>query len=240
MNYKLAQQELERRKKPSKFILSAYLFDKQLAFVQDPSPFKIAVCSRRSGKTVSCAAHLIDTAINNKGVVCVYITLSRNNAKKIVWKELKELNRKYQLQGQVNQTELTLSFPNGSAIYLSGAKDVSEIEKFRGLAIKLCYIDEGQSFRAYLEALINDVIAPALMDYGGTLCLIGSPGAIPTGFFHSCASPDSTWSKHSWTYFDKYKSLDKPTKHFLTESSNGEASVYWTLAFNGSGMASGS
>lgn len=185
-----------------KFNITQYLFDKQLAFVQDPSPFKSAVCSRRSGKTISCAAHLIDVAIKNKEVTCLYITLSRNNAKKIIWRELKKINDKYELKGSLDETELSISFPNGSMIYLSGAKDKSEIEKFRGLSLKLCYIDECQSFRAYIQDLIDDIIAPALIDYAGTLCLIGTPGPIPTGYFHECATVNINWTKHHWTFFD--------------------------------------
>lgn len=185
-----------------KFNITQFLFDKQLAFVSDPSPFKVAVCSRRAGKTTACAADLVNTAINNPNVICLYITLSRNNAKKIIWRDLKRINLRYELKGLEDSTELSISFPNGSMIYLSGAKDQSEIEKFRGLPIKLCYIDECQSFRAYIQDLIDDIIAPALMDHAGTLCLIGTPGPIPTGYFHNCAEVTDTWSKHHWTFFD--------------------------------------
>jgi hypothetical protein len=184
------------------FKLDDYLFDKQLKFVQDPRPFKVAVCSRRSGKTVACAAHLVDTAINTDEVVCLYITLSRNNAKKIIWNEMRKINRLYKLKGVEDNTELSITFPNRSIIYCSGAKDASEIEKFRGLAIKLCYIDECQSFRSYIEELINDILSPALMDYAGTLCLIGTPGPLPSGFFHDCSVVSDAWAKHGWSFFD--------------------------------------
>lgn len=184
------------------FDLSEYLFPEQLAFVMDPSPNKLAVCSRRSGKTIACAAHLMDVATKNEGVVCLYITLSRNNAKKIIWRELKKINRDYLLGGVENLSELSMSFPNQSIIYLSGAKDTNEIEKFRGLAIKLCYIDEAQSFREYIKELIDDVLSPALMDYAGTLCLTGTPSPIPTGYFHACAEELGTWKKHSWTFWN--------------------------------------
>lgn len=205
---KTIEKEIKKRQQQRaatnlRFNLKDYLFPEQLRFVEDENPFKVAVCSRRSGKTVACAAHLIDTAIRFQGVVCLYVTLSRNNAKKIVWRELLNLNRSYELQGKTDLTELSITFPNGSVIYLSGAKDKSEIEKFRGLAIKLCYIDECQSFREYIEELIDDVISPALIDYAGTLCLIGTPGPIPSGYFHDAATnPSNTWSKHSWTFFD--------------------------------------
>lgn len=195
---------LNSRQKAAKttFDVSDYLFPEQLKFIRDTAPNKVAVCSRRSGKTIACAADLIETSLNTAGVVCLYITLSRNNAKKIIWREIKKINRDYKLGGIENLSELSMTFPNHSIIYLSGAKDTNEIEKFRGLALKLVYIDECQSFREYIRELIDDVLSPALMDYAGTLCLIGTPGPIPTGYFHDCASSTSSWSKHSWTFWN--------------------------------------
>lgn len=192
--------ELEKRKKLP-FQLQNYLFDKQLDFVNDPFPFKIAVTTRRSGKTVSCAADLMYTANENKDVVCLYITLSRSNAKRIVWPELKRIDRQFKLGCEFNEGDLCVRFTNGSMIYCSGANDRSEIEKFRGLAIKRVYIDECQSFPAYIEELIDDVIAPALMDYSGTLCLIGTPGPIPSGYFYDC-SRSAAWKQYNWSFFD--------------------------------------
>ena len=197
---------------PSKlgpFNLQNILFDKQYKFVTDPRPYKIAVCSRRSGKTIACAADLVATALATKETVSLYITLSRNNAKKLIWPELKKLNRNYALGAAEDATELSLLFPNGSMIYLSGAKDQSEIEKFRGLALKKVYIDECQSFREYIRELIDDIITPALLDYAGTLCLIGTPGPIPAGYFAEVAGvvPDKktaseAWALHGWTFFE--------------------------------------
>lgn len=185
-----------------KFNITSFLFDKQLAFVEDPAPYKVAVCSRRSGKTTACAAHLIHTALNVANSNSLYITLTRDTAKKLVWKELRRINREHALQGRENETELSIHFPNGSTIYLSGCLNASEIEKFRGLALNLCYIDECQSFREYIRELIDDIIAPALIDYAGSLCLIGTPGPVPAGFFHECAVELDTWSKHGWTLWD--------------------------------------
>ncbi len=186
----------------NKFVLANFLFDQQLSFVEDPASFKVAVCSRRSGKTIACVAHLLHTAMMTKDTVCLYITLSGSQAKRNVWKEAKKINDTYKLGGKLNEIELSITLPNNSVVYLSGAKDASEIEKFRGLAIKLCYIDECQSFRSYIKDLIDDIIAPALMDYAGTLCLIGTPGPVPTGYFHECAVKSDIWSKHYWTFWD--------------------------------------
>jgi Phage terminase large subunit len=185
-----------------KFNVTSFLFKQQLAFIEDPAPYKVAVCSRRSGKTTACAAHLIHTALTKPGSNCLYITLTRDTAKKLVWKELRRINREHELKGRENDTELSISFPNGSTIYLSGCLNASEIEKFRGWALNLCYIDECQSFREYIRELIDDIIAPALIDYAGSLCLIGTPGPIPAGFFHECAVEQDSWSKHGWTLWD--------------------------------------
>jgi hypothetical protein len=185
-----------------KFNVTSFLFDKQLAFVEDPAPYKVAVCSRRSGKTTACAAHLIHTALNKPASNSLYITLTRDTAKKLVWKELRRINREHDLKGKENESELSITFPNESIIFLSGCLNASEIEKFRGLALNLCYIDECQSFREYIRELIDDIIAPALIDYAGSLCLIGTPGPIPAGFFHECAVEKPDWSKHGWTLWD--------------------------------------
>jgi hypothetical protein len=204
ISQKQAAKEMLRRSSHPTFDIKDYLFDKQLEFVLDPAPFKIAVTTRRAGKTVSCAADLIYTAINTSDCICVYITLSRSNAKRIVWPELKRINRRFKLQGEFNESELSVTFQNGSIIYCSGASDRTEIEKFRGLAIKKAYLDEGQSFPAYIRELVDDVLGPALMDYAGTLCLIGTPGPIPTGYFYEIATT-SDWSKHTWSFFDNPK-----------------------------------
>lgn len=191
--------ELEKRAGKKKFELDKILFPEQLKFVQDPAYFKQAVTSRRAGKTVSCATDLIYTAHVNPEVVCLYITLSRSNAKRLIWPEIKRINRIYDLGIAYNEQDLSAHLPNGSVIYCSGAADRTEIEKFRGLAVKKVYIDEAQSFPPFLKELIDDVLAPSLMDYAGSLSMIGTPGPIPSGQFYA-ATESKNWSHHHWTY----------------------------------------
>lgn len=189
--------ELASRVAAPKFILEEYCFPEQLAFITDEATFATAVCSRRSGKTVGCAADLSFTANNRPGTISLYITLSRASAKRIVWPEILEINRKFKLGGETNIADLSMTFPNGSVIYLSGAKDKSEIEKFRGLPLVLCYIDEAQSFGSFIEELIDDVISKALYDYNGRLRVIGTPPPIPVGYFHKICHSNE-WTNHKW------------------------------------------
>lgn len=183
------------------FEVDKFCFDKQIAFIKDEAKFKTAVCSGRAGKTVACASDLTATALSQPGIICLYITLARTNGKKIVWPELLNLNREFNLGGNPNESDLSIRYPNGSIIYVSGAKDQTEIERFRGMPIKKCYIDEAQSFKAYIKKLIDEVISIRLFDYDGTLCLIGTPGPVPAGYFYEC-SVAKNWSHHAWTMFD--------------------------------------
>jgi phage terminase large subunit len=183
------------------FNLNNICFKEQLDFINDPSPFMTACCSRRAGKTEVCAIDLLNTAIKNPGVICLYITMTRTNAERIVWKKLLSLNEQYKLLGMVNISKLSISFPNGSIIFLSGCSDKSELDKFRGLALKLVYIDEVQSFKSFISELVDEVLGPALADYAGKLKLIGTPGPVNAGFFFDTIH-NKEFSHHFWTFWN--------------------------------------
>ena len=185
-----------------KFRLEDFLFKEQLLLARDPAKFATAVCSVRAGKTVTCAADLIDTCLTKPGVVCLYITLARSSAKRIIWPDLHKINRDYQLGGIPNESDLSLKFPNGSIIYCSGASDATEIEKFRGLSnVALAYLDESQAFRTHIKELVEEILIKRLYDTNGRLRLIGTPGPIPAGYFYD-ASQSNKWSHHAWTLHD--------------------------------------
>ncbi len=182
-----------------KFVIEDYLFKEQLDFVRDPARFATAVCSVRAGKTVSCAADLVDTAQTHPGTIGLYITLSRSSAKRIIWADLRRIIRLFKIKAEFNETELSVKFANTSIIYCSGASDETEIEKFRGLSnVILAYIDESQAFRSHLKSLVEDIIIKRLYDTNGRCRLIGTPGPIPAGYFYDMAH-SSKWSHHAWT-----------------------------------------
>jgi len=183
------------------FDLSTVCFPKQLPFVADTARFSTAVCTRRAGKTVGVAAKLFSVARAKPGCVALYITKSRINAKRLFWKILKTMNEAYGLNGVVSEGELCVRLPNGSEIYLSGCVHEAEIENFRGMPIGIVVLDEAQSFPKFIQALVDEVLAPALMEYNGQLVLTGTPGPVPIGYFYECATSQE-WSHHSWSYVD--------------------------------------
>jgi len=145
------------------------LFDKQLEFVSDPSKTKAAVCSRRAGKSYAITVMALQTALKMPNVMIPIITLTRQQAKKIVWPVFLDLNKKHDLGLKFLRNELIVECPNASTIFLCGANDESEIERLRGPKYPLVIIDEAQSFRPYLSRMIEDIIEPAILDYDGTI-----------------------------------------------------------------------
>jgi hypothetical protein len=197
--------EIQKRKtkaeKPQ-FVFDDFCFNKQIDFFRGKgSRFRNAVCSRRAGKTVGIAADMIDAAQEEDEANLLYITITQQQARAIIWSDLIKIIEEYDLDCKTDNTRLTITFPNKSKIYIAGAKDRTEIEKFRGWKLKKCYIDECQSFRSYLKELINDIIIPALRDKRGQLYLTGTPGPVKAGVFFEY-SQSKNWKSHHWTAFD--------------------------------------
>jgi phage terminase large subunit len=185
-----------------KFVFNDHCFPAQIQFFKGDGPrFRTAVCSRRAGKTVGIAADAVDTCVSEPGVICLYITLSKRNARNIIWHDIQKIISDYDLKAKINQVEMSILFENGSKINIEGAKDRSEVEKYRGWKLRKAYIDECQSFRPYIKDLVNEVITPALRDLRGELYLTGTPGPIPAGYFYE-SSHSPKWHNHKWTAFD--------------------------------------
>jgi len=197
--------EIQKRKTKSEkpqFKFEEFCFDKQTEFFRGKgSRFRTTVCSRRAGKTVGIGADMIDTARNEPERNLLYITITQQQARAIIWSDLLKIIEEYEIDCKVDNVRLTITFPNKSRIYIAGAKDRTEIEKFRGWKLRKCYIDECQSFRSYLKELINDIIIPALRDLRGGLYLTGTPGPVKAGVFYEY-SQSKNWKSHHWTAFD--------------------------------------
>lgn len=183
-------------------VVLRHLFDKQRALIKDPGKKKSAKCGRRAGKTTTAAAYLCEQCLDRPGALTGYITLTRKQAKRLIWPELKRLNKHYRLGMSFNETDLVARFPNGSEIWVAGADKLDQIEKFRGVAFLLVVLDECASFKAHIEDLVKEVLEPTLEDYDGVVMMIGTPSKACAGMFYEATTKDTTWSKHSWTVLD--------------------------------------
>lgn len=201
--------ELRRRiqadklaKEAPKFNLDEYFFEKQFNFFRGTNNrFKVAVCSRRAGKSIGIIGDAVKLCLDEPGVRVLYITLTRDNCLEIIWPDLMNLIEDYQIPCKINQQRLTITFANKSVFGCAGAKDEREVGKFRGRKLRRIYVDEAQNFPAYIAKMIREDLMPTLRDLRGDMIVTGTPGPLKRGFFHDI-STNGLWESHNWTAFD--------------------------------------
>lgn len=180
-------------------------FKQQRDFILDSAPLKAAFCTRRAAKSYTAGLMLYRAALDRPGSSSLFIGLTRGSAKAIIWKDvLKVINRGHKLDAKFNETDLTATLPNGSVIYCLGAdSDEGEREKLLGQKYALVVVDEAASYHIDLRALVYATLKPAVADYRGTICLIGTPGNLTKSlFFDITHGTELGWSVHKWTTFD--------------------------------------
>jgi hypothetical protein len=96
-------------------------FIAQNNFVNDPSRFLVAQCSRRAGKTNALAIKFMKTLETHPGAQCLYLAMTRDSAAAIMWPVLKETNDRLKLGCRFTDSHLTMYHPNGSKLRLLGA-----------------------------------------------------------------------------------------------------------------------
>lgn len=170
----------------------------QASYFEDPARLRTLLCSRRAGKSYVAVVELTDAALRFPGTDSVYLAISRQAARDVVWRDLQELSLRFQLGAVFNEVTLTATYPNGSRVQLRGVSDRAEAQKLRGRKFKLVILDEAQLYSAYVRELVLDVIMPTLLDCDGRLTLAGTPGMLRVGFWYETCQA-STWSHHTWT-----------------------------------------
>jgi hypothetical protein len=196
----------------------ADLHPAQRAVIDDPSNRKCLEKGRRAGGSTVVAAWLIEEFHRWPGHSVLFVALTKEHSKSILWPTLLKMNDTYGLGMAFNALDLNVTMPNGYRILLRAAKDRAQVEKLRGLAggLRRAVVDEAGSFCAHddqFRYMLNSVISPQFMDThhlgGGQLILCGSPGVDPRGlFYEKCTGKDHTgkavpkWSTHHWTALD--------------------------------------
>ena len=194
--------QLSQAKRAAEFSADACSFGPQRVAILSEHKRKVKVCGRRSGKTVGDAIELLLGALEPPIVPELYVTLTRGNAKEIIWPDLIRLNAEYSLGFKPREGNLELISPLGVKIQLRGAHTAQEIEKYRGKKFKKAIVDEAGSFPdRVIRPLIQDIIRPALTDYDGALILTGSPPPLRRGFFYECWKGKLAEGReqHHWT-----------------------------------------
>jgi hypothetical protein len=179
-------------------------FPQQNAFVNDTARYIDAQCTRRAGKTNGLGLRYLKTMEKHPKSQCIYLGLTLESAREIMWPVLQEINEKYQLRCTFLESKLIMKHPNGATLKLFGADMKNFIKRLKGRKYPGVGIDEAQDFGSHLQSLIDDVLTPSIADYEDSwLALTGTPGPVPQGYFFEVThNKKYGFSHHEWSLMD--------------------------------------
>lgn len=177
------------------------LYDKQQeVYDNSTDKFIIVINSRRSGKT-EMMGRLLAKRVCKPDQHCVYINRSFDAAVRQIQKPLETALEAAGLhyKGTINGGKI--EFDNGSWILIVGNNNAADVNKLRGEKIALCLCDECGHMR-HLRELMNEIIAPATMDYADSqIIMVGTPPRTRNGFVQELWEKGKV-RKYHWTFKD--------------------------------------
>lgn len=196
--------ELQKRRLLSQNV-EAQTFDKQRAFISDPSRLKAALTTRRSGKSMGAGYYLMGVALSHPERKTYFITRTRGMAENIMAMHVfSPIHRLLGVKEDFNRVKLLYTLPNGSTIQLVGIDSgPSEMDKILGIKGDLFVIDEAAFIQQDLERLVYQVLKPSTSDTRGTIAMISTPSDKTHGlFFEVTTGKRADWSVHEWSALD--------------------------------------
>lgn len=160
--------------------------DKQRAVINDTSPNVAVLAGRRAGKTEGCIYWLARDWQSHPGKKSLYVASTIGSAREIIWDRLHEFDEKFSIGIEFNESRLEAKFPNGYTILVTGCENKKQANRVaRGKRFLRVVIDEMELFEDVLiKYFIRSALKPTLMDYGGHIMLMGTPGNALMGFWY--------------------------------------------------------
>lgn len=183
----------------------ALCFEEQRRVLRSRHRRKALRCGRRAGKSRVIAVKLLRDVLSPPYTNVFYIAPTLKNARRILWAVIRALNNRYELGGVPNETEASLRFPHlgdNVNVYFGGAKDATEVDKWRGIEGKLWVCDEFQAMpQRVAKPLLREAIGPAAMDHQGEIVVSGTASPLQAGVFWDIDSGElrDEWEHHRWS-----------------------------------------
>jgi hypothetical protein len=182
---------------------SAGMHKAQQDALDEPSKGKCMLCGRRSGKTFAACAGLTSAVDGKPKTIALYLSLTGKQARWNLFPQLLAFNSRFALGLTPHANTMMCDHPNGGIIEVAGADAENAIERLRGRPYSRVIIDEAASFGGdRLRYVVEEVLGPALKDYEADLWLIGTPGAILSGYFYERTEGARPWPTYHATMRD--------------------------------------
>jgi hypothetical protein len=204
----LVREAAKRKKQRLDWDLSRVFFDKQMDVAEAIWSGERLIClrcGRRGGKSFTWAGLLIDYGLRYPKSTPIFVCMSRQDGRDIIWPALDYLSDVYGLNLIFNKATGDVTIPQTqSVIKIRGAGSMLEINKIRGKKYPIAIVDEAQAFGPDLEYLLDAALEPATADYHGPLCVSGTPNVSAAGPFYEIDQGASAfaWKHWSWTFLD--------------------------------------
>lgn len=173
----------------------------QLALIHNQARFKVCAAGRRSGKTERAKRKIAKTAMANAGESYFVAAPTRDQVKKIYWKDLKQLCFAAGAPKQPSEGELTIWLPNDTTIQLIG---LDRPERMEGVFWSGGIIDEIADVK---ETAWAENVRPALDTFDPTqpdklawCWLIGVPDGL--NHFYDLAQYAQTANDPDWKFYE--------------------------------------
>lgn len=183
----------------------------QSEVAQDLHRFRVINAGRRWGKSTLVAWEMFATAIANDNGRVPYYAPTRDDARDIMWKPLKEICGPL-IVGEPNESRLEIvirnKFGTTSLIVLYGWEAVQERGKGVGVKNNHIFFDEVSKYKNFLYGW-EEILRPTLIDLKGGATFISTPN----GFNHFYDLTLMEGNDKDYKYFH-FTSMDNP---FLPE-----------------------
>jgi PBSX family phage terminase large subunit len=179
----------------------------QLKIVADRHRFKVICAGRRFGKSVYVAWEMFAMAVSNENARIPYYAPTRDDARDIMWKTLKEICGPL-IVGEPNESRLEINIRNKfggtSLIVLYGWEAVQERGKGVGVRNNHIFFDEVSKYKNFWFGW-EEILSPTLLDLKGGATFISTPN----GFNHFYDLTLMEGKSKDWKYFH-FTSYDNP------------------------------
>jgi len=195
---------------------------KQREVLDDPSRFKILRAGRKFRKTSLGISWLFENAILSPQTVHPYIAPNRIQAKNIAWDDhvarvLTELRIK-KVPHQVNETELSVTFPHGGKIQLLGVENKEALRGISNWGSIFC--DEYDDWQ---DDIWPTIIRPNLMVHKAPAIISGTPKGF-RNMYRLSQKPE--FKEFHFTSMDN-PDLDLEELNSMIEEYKGEGEDYY-------------
>lgn len=204
--------------------LSFTLHKHQLDVLNSPATYKVVVAGRRGGKSflakVMIGVYALDPKLN-KGKDIFYVAPTFQQARDIMWSDLKEMWK--DVITDVHENTSCLTFKGGCKVYLKGS---DRPDTLRGVGLSFVVMDEYATMK---PEVWEEILFPTLGDVEGHALFIGTPAG-KNHFFDLFIKAQKLQEEGDpeWAAFS-FLSADNPTlsRKFLQHAKATMSSTTW-------------